>query len=180
MWLYYLASFVEAMAENYFVDPRFSTGEEEFPNIYAYLIYLSVVALRDFVRATEDLESVNLELRFTAERHENNNIAKSSIFALSQCLYAVLAAEDINDRYKGYIGEIVLDLYFFLRRHEKLKPYAEVLSYRLRHGAKYQHNQAEYLAALRNIVVSNRSEFTIKYDTEDFESLSLELFDLVL
>ena len=180
MWLYYLAYFVEAMAKNYFVDPRFSTGDEEFPNIYAYLIYLSVTALRDFVKAAEDLESPNLQMKFSAQTHENNNIVKSSIFALSQCLYAVLTAEDVNDRFKRYIGEIILDLYFFLRRHEKLTPYAEVLSDSLKRQASYRHNQAEYLATLQDIVVFHRSEFTIRYDTEDFEALSMELFDFVL
>jgi hypothetical protein len=180
MWLYYLANFVEAMAENYFVDPRFSTGDEEFPNIYAYLIYLSIAALRDFVKAAEDLESPNLQMKFSAQTHENNNIVKSSIFALSQCLYAVLAAEDVNDKFKRYMGEIVFDLYFFLRRHHKLSPYAEVLSYSLKHQANYRHNQAEYLATLRDIVVFHRSEFTIRYDTKGFKALSLELFGFVL
>jgi hypothetical protein len=181
MWLYYLRTMIDIMSKNYrLVDPL-SSPDQEFPNRYAYLIYECVTALRDFVLAGDDLPvSEKRTIDSHSADHENNNIIKSSIFALCESMDGILLADNINSKFRSYICEIVFKLYFDLRQSDNLDAYAEVLADRLRHAASYSVREHVYLDRLREILFENSSEFRIKqhhYGTDLFADLSVALFD---
>jgi len=181
MWLYYLRIMIDVMSRNYQLIDPLSSPDQEFPNRYAYLIYECVTALRDFVLAGDDLPvTENRMLSSYADSHENNNnIIKSSIFALCECMDGILLADNINPKFQDYICEIVFNLYFDLRQSDNLDAYAAVLAHRLRHAASYSAKEQIYLARLRDIFLDNISEFRIKQHhsgTDLVTDLSVALF----
>jgi hypothetical protein len=176
MWLYYLSHLVEKMCRNSRILDPISKPDEEFPNRYCRLIYEYVTALREFVRAGVEIEgSPNLILQHRAEEHENNNIVKSSIFALSECMGSIVLSDQLGERFQGYMGEIILRLYFELRESKKLAPYAEVLSRKLQTVARYREDKFLYVERLQAILSENRYEFRIKFEHSYYDDLALTL-----
>jgi hypothetical protein len=181
MWLYYFASMVEKMARNSRIIDPLSSPTQEFPNQYCFLIYEVVTALRDFIMAADDLPSnENLKMRFGPSEHENNNIAKSSIFCLSTCMRAVLLADNLGQRFQNYIAEIILRIYFELMRSENLKDYASVIAYKLKTAANFSQHEDLYLERLEVVLSENAHEFMISFDEKHFEELSTVLFGYVI
>jgi hypothetical protein len=119
-------------------------------------------------------------MKYFSGEHENNNILKSSVFCLSECMRSVLLAPNLGTQFQEYIGETILRLHFNLRESSRLSPYAEVLAYKLRHISRHSGNDNEYQERVRQILFKNRSEFMIKFDRSYFADLSQLLFDRVL
>ncbi|MBW8010893.1 MAG: hypothetical protein FVQ83_06590 [Chloroflexi bacterium] len=69
----------------------------------------------------------NIDLEGIDTDFENENIPKSSIIALSFCLAKIIPSENIPDKFKSYLMDIVFRLYFKLRRIERMEDYAKVL-----------------------------------------------------
>jgi hypothetical protein len=93
---------------------------------------------------------------------------------------AILLADNLGRRFQGYMGAIILRVYFELRSSPNLEPYAEVVALKLKHAAKYDDNQEKYLLALSDILSRNASEFRIKFDHDHFDELSRTLFGYVV
>jgi hypothetical protein len=65
-------------------------------------------------------------LRSVTPDHQNNNIPKSAILALSFCIRPLLESTVISKAFNASIMDIVFDLYFLLAR-QALNGYATVL-----------------------------------------------------
>lgn len=181
MWLYYFDSMVEKMARNSRIIDPLSSTKQEFPNQYCFLIYEVVTALRDFIMAADDLpDNENLTLHFGPSQHENNNIAKSSIFCLSACMRAILLADNLGQRFQDYIAEIILRVYFELMRSQNLRDYASVIAYKLKNAANFSQHEDVYVERLKIVLLENADEFKIKFENDHFEELSTALFGYVI
>ena len=110
MWLYYFPHFAES-----FVDIYDETGPDvdpmgEFPTRLSYVIYEMFNVMKNWILAVEDLPDNSPHLRLESERasHDNGNIPKSAILALSECLSTVLRADKIGDGFKQTIFSVVV------------------------------------------------------------------------
>ncbi|MFZ0636668.1 MAG: hypothetical protein WA755_09160 [Candidatus Acidiferrales bacterium] len=140
MWLYYMPLLVEGIVRNYrLVDPNADpTGDR--PIRYSFLLHEVFSAMRDWVAGLEGVPhgQANATLKRTRADHENGNIPKSSILALSQCSRRVLESDHISDRLKRSLMDIVFTLYFDLRADPDFEGYATVLREALSVGGFYR------------------------------------------
>ncbi|MEG9433976.1 hypothetical protein [Terriglobus sp. ADX1] len=172
MWLYYLSTFVQKMSRNYRVNDPLSSGQEEFPNRYAYLIYEAVYVLRELIRAGGDLKPTsNRTLRHGPGQHENENILKSSVFALASCVGYVVLAENIGIKFRRYLVDIVFHEYFNLIDMPKMRPYGIVLAYQLANTVYSSGMKLGYIRFLDSVLQSNQMEYAIKHN--DFDGLKM-------
>jgi len=136
MWLYYFPYFVEYIARNYAPVENLVDLDDEWPGLYAFLIYEIVAKLRDWVLALRAIprDQANIVLQRISVEHENDNIPKSSILALGNCLRIALEAPSFPDSFKRYLAEIAYSLYFRVRTECRRDDYARVLLMAIRAG----------------------------------------------
>jgi hypothetical protein len=164
MWLYYFPLICERIERNYRLDDPLVEAEYEFPTRYAYVLYQMFSALRDWIHALFDLpaDQTNVVLKSTSPTYdENGNIPKSSMIALSRCLYTVLTSKNIGDRTKSSLAKMLFDLYFDLRASERFDSYAEVLLTALSQGKSSREDNDEYLERLVYIFQEEKHEYLI-------------------
>ncbi len=109
MWLFYMPIMTKSLLIPY-DDPRKDQEVfDECPTRNAYLLYTIFAALVDWIEAVEHLpeNSPHLDLKNEAAVHQNDNIPKSAIIALGDCLRQVLLCPTVSDRFKDYLAEIV-------------------------------------------------------------------------
>jgi len=129
MWLYYLESIARRMIRNLAaVQPNVDLSRE-FPTPYHYLLYEIVDALRDWIRAAEDVpeDQANVVLENEHADHENGNIPKSAILALGMTMRHVIEAATLSVPFKAYLLEMLLRAYFEMLSLPRMAPYARVL-----------------------------------------------------
>src|SRR5437879_13565603 len=92
---------------------------DEFPIKYSFLLYEIFSYMRDWVRAIEDVPSnqPNVVLKSSSPELENGNIPKSSILALCESAYFVLMAEDIGERMKSTVVDMIFGAVLCSRCH---------------------------------------------------------------
>jgi hypothetical protein len=164
MWLYYMPPIVKRIARNYrLVDPL-ADGQAELPIRYSFLLYEIFSYMRDWVMCLEDVPSTqkNVVLLSTrTDRDENGNIPKSSILALSDCLYSVLQSENIGTRVKRCLTNMAFKLYFDLRLSGKFDGYAAVLLTAMTRGKKYEPDNGQYRFTLAQLFGEEKGEYEI-------------------
>lgn len=160
---------IEGTARNYRLNDSLSNPLNEWPNRYCYLIYEIFSALRSWITDADELPptQANIALKRVDSQHDNGNIPKSSVRALSECLYAVLVSENIQDKQKMSFVELVFGVYFDLRESDNLQDYAEVLLICLRDTASYKTNNDLYFQYLRNCFENEETEYLIKHNESD-------------
>jgi len=130
MWLYYCTNIVEKTVRNYKPARDPSIREEsEFPIWYSRLLHDIFDAMRNWIVALEDVPATQENIRLTSTRpdHQNDNIPKSSILAVSVCVRTILLADNLHGKLKDALMSIVFRTYFELRCSARGEPYAEVL-----------------------------------------------------
>jgi hypothetical protein len=134
MWLYHLTYFTEAIVRNNKPSSQYR-NYEVYGTRYDKALEEVFYTLRGWVTAIKRLpkDQSNIALQNTTPDNENNNIPKSSLIALGQCLGYVLCAENIHDKLKHDILKGVFSLYFNLVVMEA-GGYAEVLLQILKQG----------------------------------------------
>lgn len=178
MWLYYMPDFVEGIVRNYrMVDPN-ANPTSEWPIRYTFLLYEVFSSMRDWVMGMKEVPrgQANAVLGSTRADHENGNIPKSSILALSQCSRHLLESGHVPDRVKGNLMDIVFRLYFELREVPELEGYATVLGRALSAGGFYRpSSDAKYHDALMRAFEENETEYLIKHTKQHVEELEAYL-----
>lgn len=115
MWLYYYSHFVAKICRNYRND-SLCEPDSEFPNTYAWMLDQIISNLADWIRIIEDdADKIECALEDMSCDHENNNIIKSSIICLSQCIRTIIASENILDPPKKSYVDSCFMLYFDLK-----------------------------------------------------------------
>jgi hypothetical protein len=178
MWLYYIPDIVEGMLRNYaIVDPQ-TDIDSEWPTRYSYLLYEAISMMCDWVKAVEGVppNQANATLQSRRADHENGNIPKSSILALSQCARHILVSESIDQKLKQYLMDIIFRLYFDLRENGNFDNYAEVLTNALSQGGFYRpRSDDKYHRALVDAFEAEEDEYRIKYSEDPVDELGLVL-----
>lgn len=133
MWLYYFTHFVDRIVRNLrpiqdLVDPLL-----EWPTPYHYLLYKIFETLTDWIEASRAIpkDQENVTIHESPGSHENGNIPKSAVFALTDCIRKIALADRMSPRFKKYLMDIVLGTYFNLRENENTEAFASVLRFRL-------------------------------------------------
>lgn len=137
MWLFYFRSFARRMVRN--LDPHRAASKDisEWDTRYEYLLNEIVDMLGWWVLAAEDLDKKNphSKPKTASLRPEGNNIPKSALFTLGDCLHSAILSEEIGPGVKRTLTHSALHLYFQLRESERLADYAHVLRLVLRTGS---------------------------------------------
>jgi hypothetical protein len=178
MWLYYMPHIVERMVRNYKLIDPLAEPEAEWPIRYSFLLYEIFSSMSDWVTDAEEVpaDQPNIVLRSTNTNHENGNIPKSSILALSQCCRSLLESQDVGDTFKRYLMDIVFELYFELRSSHKLEQYAMVLRSAISQGGFYSRKSDDaYRSALIVAFEWNKTEYSIKHSDEHVSELESAL-----
>lgn len=106
-------------------------------------------------------------LRSLAPDNQNNNIPKSAILALTQSLRHVLESRTISAQFKASILDVVLHLYFNLKRSDRLQDYASVLRAAVAWGGGYRRrSDRDYWTSLMEAFGRNRMEYYISQRRE--------------
>ena len=119
MWLYYLPRFVARLEELYDTSNPAVDKSAEFPTRSARLIYETVVTLCGWVRLMPTLpdDSPHRQSVVMSEGPsrewcpwvtDNENIPGSAAMALGSCMVTIVMSEQINDKFKGYMLEVIL------------------------------------------------------------------------
>jgi len=128
MWLYYFPHFVKKIVENY--NPHSSVDlTKEYPTRYSKFLYEIINVYHGWIETTKDLtpsKQSNVVLANTNAVHENGNIPKSSIIALGLSLEDILLAENISERYKEGLMDVIFNFYFELRKNPLTEEYGKV------------------------------------------------------
>lgn len=109
MWLYYLPIIVERLEGIYDTsDPAVDTSDE-FPTRAARLIYESINAVRDWVGLLANLPEDSPHRQIKRGRDgDNGNIPVSAALALGSCMATIAMSDRIDDRFAGYMHEVVM------------------------------------------------------------------------
>lgn len=130
MWLYYVTYITKSILRNYkpFDDPLVRL-DAEFPIWYSYFLYQIFSSLSSWILAVSELPETqrNIQLHSTRVDHENNNIPKSAILALGDCVHQVLLSAKLNEELLETLMSVVFGIYFDLRRSATSGQYAEAL-----------------------------------------------------
>ena len=175
MWLYYFPPLVERMVRNCEPCGPLVDLEETFPVRYNHLIYEAVSAIRDWVKAADDIPEGqgNVTLRSVQADPGNGNIPKSSVLALGQCSRHVLVSEKFEEKFKDWVMNGTFELYFTLRQSAKLSRYADVLGSSLRHGGLAPWTaDPMYLTSLHGSFGRLRHEHGITHQSEHVSDLA--------
>ena len=136
MWLYYFTYFVELISKN--INPHSAVDEtDEWPTRYHFFLYDIFNVLKGWIDSGAELVPMgqsNVILRNKDSQHENDNILKSSIIALSQCVKEVVNSDTLSERFKQYLVEDIFRIYFNLGQKQETKDYAFVLKTLLKDG----------------------------------------------
>lgn len=173
MWLYYFPHIVKKIVHNYAPSDPQTDFSAEWPIRYNFLIYRIVETLRDWIEALEEIPSnqANVVLKSATATHENENIPKSSILALGDCLWLILDSDALGDHFQFYVLDIVFRIYFHLLSLH-LDDYAVVLLASIRAGGSYSRDDDEkYKSRLLAGFNSLEKEYVIKYDPVQIEDL---------
>ena len=124
MWLYHLGWIVEKLENNYDTsDPKVNESDE-FPTRSARLIYEAVGVLRNWILLVKELpensphmKSEVLDVCTDRSRSgstwqsldDNSNIPVSAANTFGFCMNTIVLSERINEKFKCYIYEIVVD-----------------------------------------------------------------------
>ena len=129
MWLYYFPDFTREILVNYSEDGDGIDPLAEWPTRYSYLLYQIVRTHRNWIRSVSELPEGNRHKSIRTPRldHENDNIPKSAVLSLAQCLEMIGESAAVGEALKRYLFEIPLRLYFELRRQEAAGLLAECL-----------------------------------------------------
>ena len=129
MWLPYFHLFVEKIVQNY--NPHSSADlSREYPTRYSKFLYRIITAYEEWIEDVRDSalsKQTNVVLRNTSNLFANENIPNSSIIDLGVSLEYILFAENIPERFKKYLMDIVFRLYFKLRKDPVTEDYGRVL-----------------------------------------------------
>ena len=169
MWLYYMPLVVEEIERNYWLDDLGGEDEKyQYPTRYAQLLYRIFSNMRGCILGVKDVpvEQANVKLKWADDQHENGNIPKSSIIALSQSLYTVLVSKRIGERTKAALADLAFEIYFDLRESGKFDGYAESMLRAISHGKSYAKDDIEYKMLLANFFKEQRFEYRLKRKKE--------------
>ncbi len=136
MWLYYFPLIVKRILRNLSPDSRTVELWREWPTPYHHLLYLIFDTLGGWIKAAADLppEQENIVLENELIEHENDNIPKSAILALGDCLRDVMLADSVDERFQVYLLRVVLRNYFDLLKKSTMQPFCRVLGNALVQG----------------------------------------------
>jgi hypothetical protein len=165
MWLYYIPDIVQRMARNYRVSDPLTNPLDKWPIRYSFLLYQAFSAMRDWIKAVEDIPAnqPNVVLQSTRTDHENGNIPKSSILALTESARHVLEADHVAERKKAYLMDLVFQIYFDLRPTPELERYAITLLNAISSGGLFRRRgDHKYRTALQAAFAQNKTEYLIK------------------
>jgi hypothetical protein len=165
MWLYYMPLVIERIVRNYRLTDPLVEPEYEFPTRYGYILYRAFSSMRDWILAVEHIPSdqANVKLTSTSVSYdENSNIPKSSIIAMTRCLYYVLQSKHIGHRTKRSLAAMVFDIYFDLRASGNFDSYAQVLLSAILGVKSYEKSQHEYRKTLTELFEAEKDEYLIK------------------
>jgi hypothetical protein len=168
MWLYYFTYFTERICRNFKVLSHYYIEHAEFPNKYCLILYRIVSALRDWILAVDDIDPSqdNIKLQRIDSMHENGNIPKSSIIALTQCLENISSSKNIPNRQKEYYVDILISLYCDLKSSQKkhVGQYSDVIISCLKDqivGYSSQFNLDFYKSLLNSYVKKDNTRYAI-------------------
>jgi hypothetical protein len=146
MWLYYFPPIVERIVRN--LNPDTSTVDlsDEWPTPYHYLLYELFSAMIDWIEAAGDVppDQENVVLKYETVDHENENVPKSAIIALGDCLRHVMPASNLDGRFKAYLLTVVLRSYFDLVQNPAMRPLSRVLRDVIVQGGRGHKDAKEY------------------------------------
>lgn len=129
MWLYYFPHIARRICRNY-KDPVDNICDySEWHNRYCYLLYSMFSAMHGWIVSVTHAAFVTtqFELESVDSSHQNDNIPKSAIIALGQCMDTVMAASQLPDDFKEYLIDMTLSTFLVIRPHELGADYAKVL-----------------------------------------------------
>jgi hypothetical protein len=179
MWLYYMPSIVKKMTRNYRITDPLSDVELEFPNRYAYLTYEIFSSLRNWITDAAELprDQRNVVLEHADAQHENGNIPKSSIKALCECLFHAAVSENLGERQKHLLTNMVFGLFFEIREMDGFQEYGTVLLHCLKRVKSYEPKALEFQNTLWTVFNQEEMEYRIKHDDADVEELKEFIFE---
>jgi len=172
MWLYYFPVFMKLIVRNYRLSDPLADPNAEWPTRYNFLIYEMFSALRNWIKATENIPANqrNVSLQSTRVEHENGNIPKSAILALAECVRCVLESDNLSKKSQRYLLDMVFHLYFELQRTQNGEAYATVLLAAIQKGGSWKPRDDEpYESRLADAFNTLKSEYYVKYRHEEVD-----------
>lgn len=165
MWLYYLPYFVDRLEELYDTSAPTVNTLDEFPTRSARLIYEAVRSLCSWVRLVQELPDDSphrqSEIFSHCERrgwecwtNDNGNIPVSAAIALGTCMMTIAMSKRLDDKFAGYIYEVVMRTVKDLRRDSDVGHFRSFLIQSIVNGGQNQFNSnyGRHLAMLKDKV----------------------------
>jgi len=168
MWLFEMPEIVEALIELYDVDPKAETRFEEWPTRAAYLLYAAFDAMTDWIAPIASLPDGNSHLKLKSEepKHQNENIPKSAILALSGAVRAVLLTDRVEPRFKRYLVDLALHCLRDLPSKGNRAGFRRALQASLVAGGVL--DKSDHHAALLDVI--NTSDPALAYELKDLRA----------
>jgi len=109
MWLTYLEMVVEELAKAYDPEAEGVDAEAEFPTFGCRLIYDAFNAVGDWVALIENLPAGSRHRQVSAGLDlDDGRIPKMAAFSLARSLRAVLASDDLPEKFRNYMTEVAV------------------------------------------------------------------------
>ena len=151
MWLYYFPFFVDRLEKLYDTsDPMVNTSDE-FPTRSARLIYEAVRSLCSWVLLVQELPADSPHRQSEIFSHykrrgwecwtgDNGNIPVSAAIALGTCMMTIAMSKRLDDKFAGYIYEVVMRTVKDLRRDSDMGHFRSFLIQSIVNGGQNQFN----------------------------------------
>ena len=178
MWLYYFPLIVQCLEEIHDTSDPTVNASDEFPTRSAKLIYEVVKTLRKWVLLAPKLPTDSPHTRSEIFSHcqsrgwdswarDNENIPVSAAIALGSCMGTIAMSKRLDDKFAGYMHEVVLRAIKDLRRDGEEGPLRSFLIQSIVHGGEYQRGK-NY--GLRLCTLLTMADHVLRSDVDDYET----------
>lgn len=141
MWLFYYYYFIESIVRNSNLDNSLIDLTYEWPNRYCYLLYRIISNLKTWILYSENIKTP-----------KENVIIINAFFCLSLSLNKIVQSDQLSEKFIVYIYEIVLGIYFDLRKKNQQK-LSNIFLSELVYG-KFDSYSNEYRSLLKDMLNS--------------------------
>ena len=177
MWVYYMTYFVKGVVRNCkFGHDSLVVLNSTYPNRYCYLLAEILGNLSKWISQARFVPAgqANLVMQKPADRFENENPVKSSIFALVQCVHFIAnSGGHLPAGFRRDLLRKVISCYFDLREVEHCVPYADVLAQLLSNGGPTRWPEKERRRVATMIRDSLKAMDLVRVDHQELDKFRL-------
>lgn len=168
LWLFYFAHFTEKIVAQ-LRPPRKEDSAHEFPSPFHYLLYIIVSTNADWIDEVQYVkDKTALRLDGDSLGDDNGYIPFSAALSIGRIITTIISSEKLDERFKGYMLEVVLRRLSKFQHVNDMKPLSRVLEKSLIYRDDIWTTDVRYRQELNRLY--QNLDYFLRIETPHFEN----------